>query len=174
VGARPTRGIGVASLERTRVALLSDWLRDAHRARHAHSEAASHYARLDLWLGGTAVVLAAVIGTSVFATLGQPLPTVARVSAALITFAAAALSGFQTFLKAAAQAEAHRQASHRYEGLVREIEQLEVDPPASEEEADREFDRVRSGFYQAGDSAPQVPARSWARVERRPDAGERR
>jgi hypothetical protein len=162
-------------MERTRVAaLLSDWLGDAHRARHAHSAAADHYSRLDLWIGGGAVVLAAVIGTSVFATLGQPLPTVWRVAGAIVTFAAAALSGFQTFFKGAARAEVHRQASRRYEAIVRKIEQLETDPPESEEEAEREFDHLRTGFHEAGDQAPQVPTRSWAQVERMPRAGERR
>jgi hypothetical protein len=162
-------------MERTRVtALLSDWLGDAHRAQHAHSAAADHYSRLDLWIGGSAVVLAAVIGTSVFATLGQPLPTAWRVAGAILTFAAAALSGFQTFFKGAARAEVHRQACRRYEALVREIEQIEIDPPDSEKEAEQELSRLRSGFHEAGDQAPQVPTRSWAQVERMPDAGERR
>ena len=156
-------------MERARLeGLLSEWRSDAEQAQAGHATAADYFGRLDLWIGGAAAALAAVIGTSVFATLGRPLPTAIRVAAALVTFAAAALSGLQTFFKAAARAEAHRQASRRYGAVVRAIEQLETDPPADTNESERELDAVRSGLDDAGRQAPNVPPRIWHRVEGMP------
>jgi hypothetical protein len=147
--------------------LLAEWLADAKQAEEAHSEAADHFGTFDSWVGGAAAVLAALIGTSVFATLEQPLSTPVRVLAALVTFAAAALSGLQTFIKPGARAEAHRQASRAYGALERQIEQAQADRPTSGAEAERELDTIRSGLDNAGKEAPNVPPRIWRRVQRR-------
>jgi hypothetical protein len=139
--------------------LLTEWLGDATGAERAHSQAADHFSALDWWIGGAAAVLAAVIATSVFATLQQPLSTLVRVVAALVTFAAAALSGLQTFMKAAAKAELHRQASRRYAALVRDIEQLQTDPPDTDAKVEQDLDHIRGRFEDAGKEAPNVPPR---------------
>src|SRR2546428_6350802 len=78
--------------------LLRGWLLHTHKARDRHDEAARVYDRLRYLVGGPTIVLSAVVGTSVFASVAQsPGPTVA-IAVGVFSVTATVLAALQTFL----------------------------------------------------------------------------
>jgi len=51
--------------------LLSSWRAHAAAAQHAHYLLVGWFGRANLWLGILAVITSAIVGTSLFATLGR-------------------------------------------------------------------------------------------------------
>ena len=83
-------------------ALLSSWGRRAEAAKHAHYLLATRLRRRNLWIGIPAVVVSAVVGTSLFASLAngtEGLPVELRVVIGSLSVSAAVLSAIQTFLR---------------------------------------------------------------------------
>ncbi len=78
--------------------LLKDWLARITAAQHAHYYLMSRYRRLNLWLGGTVVVLTTVVGTRLFASLGKgtAVPLGVRAFVASVSVLAAVLAGVTT------------------------------------------------------------------------------
>jgi mannose/fructose-specific phosphotransferase system component IIA len=92
----------------------------------AHGMAADRTEALSRWLGVPVVVLTAIVGTSVFASLsdlGKSQVAVAVITGAL-SLLATALSSMQTFLNFAGRAEAHKRAGARFNALRSSLERL--------------------------------------------------
>lgn len=155
--------------------LLRGWLLHAHKERDRHSLAARRYDRKHVRLGVIAVSLAALVGTSVFASLndhpnGQVVPqhwlVWIRLLAGLLSIAAAVFAALQTFLGHAGRAEQHRRAAVLAKTIIREIE--DASSRADSATLDESWlDDLRRRFNEIEADAPVVNARIDAAVERR-------
>ena len=104
--------------------VLDEWYLRVCVTQRAHYLSADHFSKKKYWLGIPAVVLATLVGTSVFATLSkQPEPWV-QIALGLASVAAALLTSLQTFLGYSERAEKHRLAGAKYGALGRELEEL--------------------------------------------------
>jgi hypothetical protein len=144
--------------------LLSSWGRRVEAAKHAHYLLATRLRRRNLWLGIPAVVVSAVVGTSLFASLASEtndLPPELRLSIGGLSVAAAALSAMQTFLRFAERSERHVQAGDWYASIKRKIDQTGVLPPSERGDPKQVLSDLRKEMSQAGQTYPQVGEAIW-------------
>ena len=149
-------------------AVLGAWYRRARESQFAHYHAANYYAAASRWLGIPSVLLSAIVGTALFATLQQDgIPRALQIGAGLIALTAAALSALQTFLGYDERAAKHRAAAAAYGAVRREIEQHQVLRPRSRTDADSLIDTFRRHLDDVGVSAPDISSRLWkaARID---------
>jgi len=111
-----------ASVGRTTRELLTYWKIEADTRAIAQQEAAVSEARTSRALGVSVTVLAAIGGTSVFASLLSSNNQTVVLAAGVFTVVAAALSGIQTSLGLGESAGAHRSASAGFFGLKERLE----------------------------------------------------
>ncbi len=102
--------------------MLVRWLKRARESAFAHYAAEERYSRLNYALGVPAAFLAAVVGTSVFASLDKVVDNRIKVLVGVLSIGSAVLAGLQTFLRYGDRAEQHRKAAVIYASLRREIE----------------------------------------------------
>jgi hypothetical protein len=103
--------------------LLDEWRGRARVAQISHYKTAVKLDRRHRRIGLLVVVLNAVVGTAVFATLAEQANIVwVKVGVGLISILAAVLVGIQTFERAGERAEVHRQFATRFSEMQREVE----------------------------------------------------
>lgn len=103
--------------------LLVEWRDRARVAQIGHYKTAVKLENRHRRIGLFVVVLNAVVGTAVFATLSEQANTVAvKVVVGLFSILAAVLAGVQTFERAGERAEVHRQFATRFSELQRAVE----------------------------------------------------
>jgi len=133
-----------------RVAL--EWYQRAVVVAHGHYRAALRYSRLNYWFGLPTVILATVVGTSVFASLQQQPDFWWQISVGLMSILAAVLSGLQSFLGYNDKAERHRMAGSRYNAIGRELELL-----LSQDEDWSKLDAIRTRIDTLAQESPHIP-----------------
>ena len=104
--------------------VLNDWYQRVRVTQLAHYESAEHFCKRKFSLGIPAVVLSALVGTTVFATLQKQQELWLQIIVGLASVAAAVLTSLQTFLGYSERAEKHRIAGAKYGALGRELEVL--------------------------------------------------
>ena len=148
------------------VELLNKWHQRAGRIQTGHYEAAGVLERRHYWLGIPAVALSAIVGSSMFATLGKDTDPLAKGAIAVASVVAAILASMQTVLRYGDRAARHKIAGVRYGAVKRELEQFTTFLPA-DEAAVREFvERVRVHWDKLNEESPSIPQGVWDRLER--------
>lgn len=104
--------------------VLNEWYRRTSVTQRAHYLSADHFSKRKYWLGVPAVVLATIVGTSVFAALSLKPDPWLQILIGLASLAAATLTSLQTLLGYSERAEKHRLAGARYGALGRELEMM--------------------------------------------------
>lgn len=87
----------------------------APKGRDRHDLAARRNDTYRYWLGVPAIILSAVVGTTVFASLETQVDTSLKIILGLISITSAVLASLQTFYNFAGLAESHRLAGVKYE-----------------------------------------------------------
>jgi hypothetical protein len=107
--------------------LLKQWWYRANINQQAHYLAGLRFAWLNRFLGIPTVILTAIVGTAVFASLteGQVSPEW-QIAAGLLSILATVLAALQTFLGYSERAANHRRASAEFGAIRREIEQVQA------------------------------------------------
>lgn len=146
---------------------LRGWLRHAHKGRDRHDEAARRYDQYRYWLGVPAAVFSAIVGTSVFASLGTTVDTSIKIIVGLISISAAILSSLQTFFNFNDLAERHRAAGVKYKNIIRELEQAFAEQPESRQDKAEWMSDLRRRLDELELSAPVVPKAIYDRIEQR-------
>jgi hypothetical protein len=141
---------------------LDEWANGLRIEHVAHRRACARSERLGRWLGVAVVILATVVGTSVFSTIKSSPGTAVRVLAGLLSIAAAVLAAVQTFLGFEARAAQHREAATRYGTLRRELEQLRAAASLDEEA----IATIRTRWDEIDGSSPAVSSRLHERARR--------
>ena len=108
--------------------LLRGWLLHAHKGRDRHDLAARRNDTYRYWLDVPTIVFAAVVGTSVFATLESQVDTNFKIGPGFVSIASAVLASLQTFYDFATHAASHRLAGVKYKTIIRELEQILTGP----------------------------------------------
>jgi len=106
--------------------VLNDWYARVRVTQLAHYNSAEHFGKRKYALGVPAVILSALVGTTVFATLQKQPELWLQIIVGLASVAAALLTSLQTFLGYSERAEKHRIAGAKYGALGRELEILRV------------------------------------------------
>lgn len=101
-----------------------EWYKRVVTVAHGHYSAALRYSRFHFWLGIPSIVLATIVGTSVFASIQQKPDVWVQVLVGMLSMLAALLAALQSFLNYGEKAEKHRIAGARYNGIGRELELL--------------------------------------------------
>ena len=133
-----------------RVAL--EWYQRIVTVAHGHYRAALRYSRLNYWFGFPTVILATVVGTSVFATLQQKPEFWWQLTVGLMSIAAAVLSALQSFLGYNDKAEKHRSAGAKYNAIGRELELL-----LAQDSDWAPLDTIRQRIDTLAQESPHIP-----------------
>lgn len=142
--------------------VLAVWYRRARESQFAHYRSASRYTMLARLLGIPSVVLSAVAGTALFASLQKETTSLDfRLALGLISVLAGVLAALQTFLGFAGRADRHRAAGSAYGAARREIEQYHAVPPRTAEAVAGVMNRLRERLDAIAEKAPDVPDRTW-------------
>ena len=143
-------------------ALLTDWHERVRDAQHGHNESAKRFERRNEQLGVPVIVLTALIGTTVFATLQKEVDLRIKIAVGSISILATILSSLQTFKKYAERAERHHMSGIDYGTLRREMEQ---DLAVPEERLGADPSRTLGYFREKLDAlsrnSPHVPPDIW-------------
>jgi hypothetical protein len=126
----------------------------------AHYIAARRCTRFNRYLGIPVVIITAVVGTTIFATLEKNPSAAWKIATGIISMLGAVLSSLQTSLRFAESAERHKTAGARYRGMGRRID-LFLLKYAGENtcriEALRELSQLADELQDLADESPGVP-----------------
>ena len=140
--------------------LLEYWRVRILMVMDAHLAATDSLSWRNFWLGGTATILAAIVSSSIFATLQDSVATEIRVAVGLVSLLSASLIGLKTYLKYGERVEAHRRVGRRYGALVHWITELQATRPP-EPELSECVDKIRRSFDEIDMQSPTVSRRIW-------------
>ena len=144
---------------------LFDWECRCAAAEEVHFDVAEELSRRNLFLGIPVVVLSAIVGTSLFASVsGDGVDVWLRIAAGTVSLIAGVLASIQTFLRFGARAEQHRVAAERWAAVKREIEKVRALPAEQVGDANELLDDIKTRMDQAADKAPAMPKRRWDRA----------
>lgn len=154
-----------------RTKVIEDWHVGIRLSHMAHSMAAAENTRLHRFLGIPVVITTTVVGTTVFAGLGEVPHIAVSIVTGLLSVAAAILASLQTFLSYSASAERHKVASVTYGMLRREIEQFLEDRDESKEVLKEFMESFRNRWDQLDQESPPLLEathdRAFAELKRR-------
>jgi hypothetical protein len=142
---------------------LRDWERRAAAAAEVHFQTAEQLSRWNVFLGIPVVVLSAIVGTGVFATLQDDVDPSIRIAAGSVSVIAAVLASVQTFLRFGERSERHRVAAERWSSIRREIEKMRA-LPADVGDPKQLLDDIKARMDEAADKSPAMPDRRWKRA----------
>jgi hypothetical protein len=144
--------------------LVLAWLRRARASQMAHYEMANLLARKGQWLGAPVILITAVVGTSVFASIASDAISVAaKIAVGLLSVLATVLSSLQTFFKFSERAEKHRLFAARFGSVRRELEVFYASGNAANEP--HYLAVLREKLDRLAEEAPHVPAKVLAAVQ---------
>ena len=147
--------------------LLRGWLLHAHKGRDRHDLAARRNDTYRYWLGVPAVILSAIVGTSVFASLGTQVDASLKIVVGLVSIISAVLASLQTFYNFASGAESHRVAGVKYKIIIRELEQVLTQPLEQLPDKPHYLNDLRKRLDDLELEAPVVPEAIYHHVEER-------
>ena len=143
--------------------LILAWYRRARIAHQAHASAASRARRNTAFIGIPAVVLSAIVGSAIFATIDKTPNKALQITAGCLSLTTAALAALQTFLRLDEQVREHESASRAYGAICRELGQLGAVSFQNRKEVDSRLDGIRTEYDHASAESRNVPPRIWNR-----------
>jgi hypothetical protein len=147
--------------------LLRDWLRRARHSQHSHHEAGKFCRRMNYWLGAPAVVLTAIVGTAVFASIEkQVISTGWKLALGSLSGIAAIMMAMQTFFGFAEKTEIHKKLGAQYGNIRRDIEQILALPFDLRPDPKTALDSIRAELDKVGGEGPVVSEWLWNRTMR--------
>jgi hypothetical protein len=140
--------------------LMDGWRRGLRISHRAHYEAAKHYRHLHLALSLPAVVISALLGTSVFAVLHDSSVLWVKAMLAVLSVTTVVLTSLQAALRFGERSERHNAAAVQIGEVRRALEQQLVfshrDEPTIE--------TLRKQWNAADRQAPTIPSRIYNRA----------
>lgn len=148
--------------------LLYTWERRTMLAVFSHARSANRCAAWDIRLGSASVILTAIVGTSVVATLQTEAGTPVRIGVGVLTVAAAASSAVHVFAGLPDRKAVYERASRRHAAIRRRIEVMRARLATSGESSSiwDEVDSVKKEMDSAAASSPNAAGRVWEKVKR--------
>jgi hypothetical protein len=152
------------------LSLLREWEERASVSQDAHYVRATRLGRYNLLFGIPVVVLTAIVGTSVFATLQEQVATGWQIAVGAVSVLAGVLASLQTFLRFQERAEKHRAAAELWSAIRREIDQmLALHPEYLAERTDPKayLDQLRGRMGEVSSQSPAIGEKDWAKAQAR-------
>ena len=116
----------------------------------------------NVFLGVPVVVLTAIVGTSIFASVsGGGAAVGVRIAAGTISLIAGALASIQTFLRFGARSEQHRVAAERWAAVRREIEKTRALTAEEVGDPKQLLDHIQARMDEVAQKSPAMPKRRW-------------
>lgn len=139
------------------------------RVGRAHYIGAQRCERRGRLLGTTSAMLGAIVGTSIFASLGTSPSAAWKITVGLVSTIAAVLVALQTFLGYADRAAKHRGAGAAYGKLRRDFDQffLDIGYSGDQQQALSELRRLRSRMGELGDASPLTPPSTYRSAKKK-------
>jgi hypothetical protein len=138
--------------------LVTQWLHGLSLLHREHFAAAKACEQKNIYLGIPVIVLSAIVGSAVFASIQSASTTNTKIIVGTLSIAAAIFSGLQTFLKFSERAERHKITATKYGMLRRELEQAIA--LASDGVPEKVFlDALRVRWDSLDEESPTLPAR---------------
>ncbi|WP_406662823.1 SLATT domain-containing protein [Gallaecimonas sp. GXIMD1310] len=147
--------------------LLGEWYRRVTLSSQSHYNHAQWLSKANLWLGATAAVISAIIGTSVFATLQQNIAIWIRIIVASLSISAAILAAFQTLFNFSDRAEKHRIYGSKYGAIRRKIDMVISQNKLSDDEFKGLTAEISVRLDDFASEAPKIPSKVWLKTEER-------
>ncbi|MBZ5611884.1 MAG: SLATT domain-containing protein [Acidobacteriia bacterium] len=141
--------------------LLEKWRQRVRTNQRVHYSRAEQLHRYNVLLGIPVVVLSALVGTSIFATLKQDIIFWARMAVGITSLLTAVIAGLQTFFKFSERASQHHAVAASYGAINRAIEAAQALPPTSAEETKELISELRKRMDELPKQAPAIPDRMW-------------
>jgi hypothetical protein len=139
----------------------------AHRMARAQFLASKRTQRMHNWIGIPVVVLSAIVGTSIFATISSS-PTLGWViTVGLISVLATTLAALQTFFGFGTRAQQHKVAGAKYSSIMRALDLLELRLRVggiSPEDALAQLIDISGRLDETDQESPDVPDRTYNRA----------
>jgi hypothetical protein len=136
--------------------LIQGWLIHARKSWKKQEEAArrleSQYRRVGL----ASIILSAVVGASLFASLETMYEPWGRIIAGIVSIAASVLASLLTFNRYEERTEKHRSAGVSYKATLRKLEKLHAVPTSAKTEQES-LSRVEEEFAELEKLVPVVP-----------------
>lgn len=142
--------------------LLNIWLNRVRDNQLQHFDAGSFYDRANTLLGIPTIVLTAIVGTTVFASLQKQVSFKIQIAVGAISVLAAVLAALQTFLRFTERAERHRSAAAHYGAIRRRIEAVGYIPIADRGGPGEFIKTVQTDLDSLASSVPSPPKGIWA------------
>jgi hypothetical protein len=145
--------------------LVLAWLRRARESQMSHYAMANRLVKQNHWIGIPVIVIAALVGTSAFASvLSDLIPIWAKVATGAASVLAAVLASLQTFFKFSERAERHKTFAAKFGAIRRELETLHASGRAAQEAS---FVNVlREKLDRLAEEAPPVPVDVFKEIQR--------
>ena len=104
--------------------LLQEWRGEAEKSAVGHLRSGEYLEKWRIWLGIPAVVLSAIVGSTVFATIlnSSSKTAIWAVVVTALAVTSGVLTALQSFLDLGTTAEKHRRSNASYKGVVRRID----------------------------------------------------
>lgn len=137
----------------------TDWLMNLRIFNTAYHKASLDYERQHKMFGIPVVIITAIVGTTIFATMSQTENTWLKITTGIISVAATVLSSLQTFLNYSEKAEKCKTASLEYGDLARKLEIAltnEADYKKNEKDI---LTQINEKWSEIGKAAPRLPDR---------------
>jgi hypothetical protein len=145
--------------------LLDEWAARVTAAQHAHYHLMTGLRRRNLALGIPVVVLSAIVGTALFATVASDstarAPVALRLAAGTISVLAAVLAGVQTFLKFSERAEQHGLAADWLAAVRRDIDLIRATPEGERGDPKKVLSDLRKEINKIAQNAPGIGEKTW-------------
>lgn len=148
--------------------LLERWRTNCLRSQIANYRAASKYSRKNYYLGIPTIILAAAVGTSVFATIGSNVEsTIIKLIVGGVSVLASVLAALQTFLKWGELASKHRTTAAEYGSIKRQLDQALAMDPNGNSVQDSQLTEIRTQMDTLSRETPEVPESIWVAVRKK-------
>jgi hypothetical protein len=132
-----------------------------HDVGRAHYIAANYYARLNQAFGIPVIIITAVVGTTIFATLNDSPDTKWKILAGLVSLAGAVLAALQTSLGFSETAQKHKGAGENYRAIQRCFETFQLKYAGAQEDqrpaALAEYEQLMQRLDEIPKKSPTVP-----------------
>ncbi|WP_027214266.1 SLATT domain-containing protein [Burkholderia sp. WSM2232] len=145
--------------------LLLKWIRRARESQMSHYDMADLLSARDRQIGWLVTVLAAFVGTAVFASLNSSgVSFQIRLLVGVVSVVAAVSSALQTYLRYAERAEKHRTAGARYGAVRRRLEAVFAGDAGVLD--GHYLSAIREELDRLAQDSPNVPPRNFYRTQR--------
>lgn len=145
--------------------VLARWLERVRVALAAYNDATTRTIAAERRLGIPAVVIGAVVATSVFATVSKNPSLAWRIITGGLALVAAVLTALQTFLRQSERAGQYREAARGYGRIRRRIELAMLFPPETKQDAHDLLVEVSEAMDEAARGKPNLPQGIWDRAD---------